>query len=176
MATEDAAPGPLLGILRACGRGLLRLPRPVAMLLPIAWAGLLWWSSSRSPVPQPPRHQAWSVTWNLAHAPAFGVLCLCLLPLAPREGSWIRLQSTQCWTLGGLAVLYGAVDEWHQSFVPGRQPSLLDVLTDGVGVGCVLWVTVYLGQASASEGGLRLRLLVGLALCLVAALLSTFLG
>ena len=173
MATEVPASGPALRSLRACGRALLRLPRPVACLLPLAWAG---WSSSRSPAPDLARHQALSVTWNLAHAPAFGLLCLFLLPLAPRAGGWIRLGVAQRWCLGGLAALYGAVDEWHQSFVPGREPSVFDVVTDAVGVGCVLWITVYLGQADASEGGLRRRLAAGLGLCLAAALSSTFLG
>jgi len=27
-----------------------------------------------------------------------------------------------------LAVVYAVTDEWHQAFVPGRQPSILDVL------------------------------------------------
>ncbi|MGH8615616.1 MAG: VanZ family protein [Gammaproteobacteria bacterium] len=30
-------------------------------------------------------------------------------------------------------ILYGISDEFHQSFVPGRQPSGYDVLADGVG-------------------------------------------
>jgi VanZ family protein len=33
-----------------------------------------------------------------------------------------------------LGVSYGALDEWHQSFVPGRTPSLGDVLADTAGV------------------------------------------
>lgn len=32
-----------------------------------------------------------------------------------------------------LTVLYGAADEWHQSFVPGRTCSWVDVLSDGLG-------------------------------------------
>ena len=32
-----------------------------------------------------------------------------------------------------LAVLYGTVDEYHQSFVEGRIPSALDVLADALG-------------------------------------------
>jgi VanZ family protein len=33
-----------------------------------------------------------------------------------------------------LGVAYGVLDEWHQSFVPGRDPSLGDVLADTAGV------------------------------------------
>ena len=32
-----------------------------------------------------------------------------------------------------LAVLYGLTDEWHQSYVPGRVPDILDILTDAIG-------------------------------------------
>jgi len=45
-----------------------------------------------------------------------------------------------------LGVLYGAADEVHQSFIPGRSAELLDVAADGVGVliGCLgyaLWMS-----------------------------------
>lgn len=36
------------------------------------------------------------------------------------------------------AVVYGLSDEWHQSFVSGRDPSLLDLVVDGVGACCGL--------------------------------------
>jgi len=29
-----------------------------------------------------------------------------------------------------MATLYGLTDEWHQSFVPGRVPDVMDLLTD----------------------------------------------
>jgi VanZ family protein len=32
-----------------------------------------------------------------------------------------------------VAFLYGATDEWHQSFTPGREPRLRDVLIDTTG-------------------------------------------
>jgi VanZ family protein len=40
-----------------------------------------------------------------------------------------------------LTVLYAVSDEWHQTFTPGRTPSLLDVIIDGAGglIGIALW-------------------------------------
>jgi hypothetical protein len=40
-----------------------------------------------------------------------------------------------------LAVLYAATDEFHQSFTPGRTPSVSDVIIDSAGalIGLALW-------------------------------------
>ena len=39
-----------------------------------------------------------------------------------------------------LAILYAASDEFHQSFVPGRGPSVIDVGIDAIGAGMgLLW-------------------------------------
>ncbi|HEV2129330.1 MAG TPA: VanZ family protein [Thermomicrobiales bacterium] len=53
-----------------------------------------------------------------------------------------------------IATLYGISDEWHQSFVPGRQPDVLDVLTDAIGVTTGL-LAIHLAHRSE-----RLRALV----------------
>lgn len=51
-----------------------------------------------------------------------------------------RLPDTRVWVLAFLLVaLYGASDEFHQSFVPGRHTTLFDWLTDLTGAGLV-WV------------------------------------
>ncbi len=43
-----------------------------------------------------------------------------------------------------LAILYAAGDEWHQSFVPSRSASIVDVLIDGLGALCgALWFKRY---------------------------------
>ncbi len=38
------------------------------------------------------------------------------------------------------AVLYGLSDEWHQSFVPGRDPALFDLGVDALGAVTILIV------------------------------------
>jgi len=44
-----------------------------------------------------------------------------------------------------LAVAYALTDEFHQSFVPGRHPSLLDVLIfDATGAATALWLRMRL--------------------------------
>lgn len=91
--------------------------------------GLLWWSSSRSPGVEPP------VWWrpllhNSAHVVAYGALAgLLLLALAGR-GPWQRRDALRAVLL---AVVYGIVDELHQTFVPGRVGSLADLAADAAG-------------------------------------------
>jgi VanZ family protein len=56
----------------------------------------------------------------------------------------LQLSSVQHRTALGMAVLlclvYAVTDEWHQTFVPGREGTLRDVVIDGVGmVGMYTW-------------------------------------
>ena len=162
--------------LRAAGRALLRQPRALAWVLPLAWAGLIWWLSSQQSLLGAQRGRALVYWGNLAHATVFGLLALLLLPLVPRAGGWVLLGARELAAIFAATFLYGALDEWHQSRVPGRDASWLDLVTDAVGAACVLWVAAYLTREEASEGGLRRRLLGGLALCAAAAGLSTFGG
>jgi VanZ family protein len=48
-----------------------------------------------------------------------------------------------------IATLYGVSDEFHQSFVPGRTPEMLDVVADGVGAACGVVVIGLLAAARA---------------------------
>ena len=42
---------------------------------------------------------------------------------------------SRAWLLAGLvAALYAVSDEWHQTFVPGRERTARDVALDGIGV------------------------------------------
>ncbi len=49
------------------------------------------------------------------------------------ENSTFRKRQAILWTIG-IGVFYAFTDEWHQSFVPGRDPSAWDVLSDALGV------------------------------------------
>jgi VanZ family protein len=98
-------------------------------LPPLAWMGGIFILSAQSQLPQAPDPLLNILLKKLAHALAYGILAwLYLRGLAPKGGSdRLRLLALV------LAVAYAASDEFHQSFVPGRHPSLVDVSIDGVG-------------------------------------------
>lgn len=88
----------------------------------VAWAALIFGLSS---VPDLSSGLGgWDlVLRKLAHAAEYGILGA-LVVRALRRWSWAL----------ALGVAYAVSDEIHQSFVPGRQGSPLDVLIDSVGV------------------------------------------
>src|SRR5690606_14486042 len=60
-----------------------------------------------------------------AHAFGYGMLALSYLHALPKKNYFLA------WIL---AMLYSLTDEYHQSFVPGRTPSLIDVFVfDNIG-------------------------------------------
>lgn len=57
---------------------------------------------------------------------------------------WYALgfQTNRRWTVWLIAILYAATDEYHQSFVRGRFPSVWDVVIfDNAGALISLWIT-----------------------------------
>jgi len=70
------------------------------------------------------------------HALGYAILSLCLLHAVRRDekarGYWLAVL---------LSILYAATDEFHQGFVPGRHPSLIDVGIDSFGAGLALVFT-----------------------------------
>jgi VanZ family protein len=52
-----------------------------------------------------------------------------------------RMQLNKRWLVWFLTVLYALTDEWHQSFVRGRHPSIQDVLIfDNFGAMISVWI------------------------------------
>jgi VanZ family protein len=168
---------PLRRGLRALGIRLLRAPAPLIALLAAAWAALIWWLSSHR-VPTPARETfLGELISNLAHAPLFGLLGLWVAALVLRRELRDGVDWPDVGRVSALVVLaliggWGALDEWHQSRVPGRDASPFDVLTDLVGAGMVLWVTAELGAGGADRALWR-RLGLATLACLVSAILAT---
>lgn len=169
----ERAGGAGLSALRALGDLLLRVPRAVLWIVPAAWMTLIWRLSSQSFAPTEPSF-AFSVISNLTHAPLFGLLALFLAALlAPRPA---RRPADLGFGRAALVFLlvcaYALLDEWHQSHVPERDASLLDLVTDAVAALATLAVALYLARADANERGLRRRLLLGVVACVAAAALG----
>jgi len=75
---------------------------------------------------------------KMAHVFEFAVLTR--LGIRANQHSWPTRKMAH-WVLWSAAfsLLYAASDEYHQSFVPGRGPSVLDVMIDSVGIALASW-------------------------------------
>ena len=100
----------------------------------VAYMALVFFLSSL-PAHEISRFGLSSFLWNLGHVPLFAGL------------SWVTLWSfegaarTRILMAGLICLIFAALDEWHQSFVPGRTSSVSDVGMDLVGItlGMVIW-------------------------------------
>jgi hypothetical protein len=71
---------------------------------------------------------------NFLHVPLFAGLAWCML-MSLSNGQWRKTLPLWCYgVVGVFAIVYAAVDEWHQSFIPGRFASLSDFFVDCVGI------------------------------------------
>lgn len=99
----------------------------------VGWMALIFFASGRSQFPDLIKLPAFQ---DIAgHFIAYGVLAL--LWRWALAGAGVRRASLWAFVA---AVAYGISDEFHQSFVPGRHPDLLDILTDAAGAGVALAV------------------------------------
>ena len=65
---------------------------------------------------------------NLLHIPAYALFAATWCLALPRWREWRTGV-----LIVALCVAFGALDEWHQSFTPGRHADLHDLLHDAVG-------------------------------------------
>ncbi|MEB3204608.1 MAG: VanZ family protein [Candidatus Sericytochromatia bacterium] len=93
-------------------------------------AGLLAWLGHPEAADPYARLVVHAVARKLAHFGAFAVLAL----LAVRATGGGR--PLHAW---GLAVAWAILDEWHQSFVPGRSGNARDVMIDAAGATWAMW-------------------------------------
>jgi len=127
----------------------------------LAWMGMIFYLSAQPDLPGPPEPWLHAVISNSAHFGLYAVLAYlwwrALRSLRDRQGPqracWEKVTDRGVLALVFLvSVLYGMSDEFHQSFVPGRHPSLLDLLVDAIGAGVVVWVVWRRLKHEGNEG------------------------
>jgi len=92
-------------------------------------AGLIWFLSSQSTLPQPKGIFGWD---KLQHLAAFAVLAVAVgLWVSP--SFWKRRSILALLLAAIIGSAYGALDELHQYFVPNRECSFWDWLADTLG-------------------------------------------
>jgi VanZ family protein len=94
--------------------------------------GGIFFLSAQPYLPRVPGPWLDTLLKKTGHALAYGVLAwFYQRALRPhlRASTPFRVVS------GGLAMAYALSDEYHQTFVPGRNGRLFDVMVDGVGAG-----------------------------------------
>ena len=160
--------GPVTRLLRVVGGFLVRIPWPFVAVMWLGWGAVIFDLSSQSRRVADSKSPLWEWLSNLAHAPLFGLFALLTASLVLREpgGGWPRWRPRRAALVVACTLLYGITDEWHQSTVPGRDASILDVVTDLVAALMVVWVIAAVGRG---EGLVRRRLVVGVILCCLSA-------
>ena len=122
-------------------------------LIPVfLWMGVIFWFSSQPHLPRYPHGLINLLLRKGAHIVEYGILAALL--------RWALGVSFQDPVGKGipfiLATLYALSDEFHQSFVPGRNASFLDVGFDtlGASLGLItLWWFSRRGRLSLRRGG-----------------------
>ncbi len=117
------------------------LPRWIPALVMMS---LIFWFSSQ------PSGKFPDLPWDYVikktgHVLGYGLLALCFFFA-------FRFEPKYRWAAWLLAILYSATDEFHQSFVPGRHPSLFDILFfDNLGALTALWLYSTFGRKNEED-------------------------
>ncbi len=98
---------------------------------------------SGTPSDEIPKVEGWDVLLKKGgHMVAYAVLAVLLLRALEthtrtRKAAWLAV---------GIAVLYAITDEYHQTFVPGRKGTGIDMLVDAAGALAGLRVWRWIGR------------------------------
>lgn len=92
--------------------------------------------SAQSTVPQAPSVPG-ALTAIAGHLVAYAMLAVLLAIGLVRVVQSLQWRMVIAFLI---SVAYGISDEFHQSFVPGRDASLMDVATDAIGAAIGLWL------------------------------------
>jgi len=108
-------------------------------VLVAGWMGLIFYLSSISNFKVPDKWIS-SISSNIAHFIEFFILCMLLFRAIKKSTRWgiKKIIVASC----VFSVIYAFLDEFHQSFVPERFPSFMDILVDTLGIlsfGGIVW-------------------------------------
>ncbi len=96
----------------------------------VLWAGLIFYLSSRTNVT--PGWGIWDEIFSCS-AHFIEYLILSFLLLRAFDNTTNLAIKTKYVFVVIIVILYAMSDEWHQSFIPTRIPSLFDIITDIMG-------------------------------------------
>lgn len=146
------------------------VPPVLGLALAAGWMGLIWALSSRPPSDLSLGTPTGAWVSNLAHGPEYAGLALWLALAARRAGADVAPAARAAFWIVLFCAAHGVVDELHQATVPGRDASLLDVVTDVCGAAAAVFVL----RAADDRRRFARAILLGLAACSAAAGLATF--
>jgi len=129
-------------------------------LPPVIWMGVIFWFSHQSTLPTVAEPDVQYLISKAAHLTEYAILAVLLLRASYRSLGDRHSPSVAFYLAFGAAVVYAASDEFHQSFTPGRHPSIVDVVIDGGGAVAGLILTGVLVTRSR-VGMLLIGALVG---------------
>lgn len=115
----------------------------------VVWMAAIFLASA-TPARELPRFGSFDfVVKKAGHAVAYALLALLLQRALGRKAT----QASAAWLV---AVIYALLDEFHQSFVPGRHPSVVDAfLFDGVGAALALLLSRRLWPAGSGNASVQ---------------------
>lgn len=124
---------------------LAAIDRVARWPLLLAWLALIFGLSS---IPNEIRRPTGTIPYDkIAHFLEYTVLAFLIAWVLARARR-SPVDASVAAIAVGAAVLYGVSDEWHQSYVPGRDPSWTDLSTDALGAVCGAAAAVILSRAS----------------------------
>jgi VanZ family protein len=126
----------------------MSLSHRILSFVPYLVGCAIFWNISKMPQPPVPDALQFEFSDKIMHAIAYGCLAgLAAIAIRERERRALLLAAAL------LSTGYGIVDEIHQSFVPGRQAGLDDVIADAIGAFAGAWLSVKLRDRFAWLGG-----------------------
>jgi VanZ family protein len=117
--------------------------------LPVAaWMTLIFAVSAQPELPLPPGPWLEGVLDKVGHALSYGVLAWLVYRALKHHFAPSAILRGVC---VAVAVAYGLTDEVHQAFVPGREPSLLDLGADALGALAAVLIAAWLERRRAAD-------------------------